>query len=80
MRPEIPFYPLMFKAVTLEMALIYILTPAQRDRAITQVNALAARGVLVPRIGPVFDLADCAAAHEAVERGARDGAVLVRPG
>jgi NADPH2:quinone reductase len=76
--PALPFYPLMFKAVTLEMALVYILTPAQRSDAIDRLTRALAAGALHSPIAATFDLADTAAAHEMVESGVRDGSVLVR--
>ncbi len=78
--PEIPFMNLMFKAITVEMALVYILTDEQRERAVGHVTSLLQAGVLNPRIAPVFDMANAAKAHEAVETNTRDGAVLVRVG
>ena len=76
--PQVPFLNMMFKAITLEMALVYILTPEQRRKAVGDVTRLLQDGALVPRIAPVFAMADAAKAHEAVEQNARDGAVLVR--
>lgn len=78
--PEIPFMNMMFKAITLEMALVYILTDAQRAAAVGHVTSLLNAGALTPRIAPVFDLEDVAKAHEAVETNTRTGAVLVRVG
>ena len=80
MRPEIPFYPMMFKAITLEMALIYILTDAQRQLAIANLTSLLQKGAISPRIDPAYAFGDVAKAHEAVEGNTRDGAVLVKTG
>lgn len=80
MEPTLPFYPLMFKAVTLELVLVYLLRPAQRDRAISKLHAALSAGALTPTIAKVFDLEDCASAHECVEVGNRVGAVLVSTG
>lgn len=78
--PEIPFMGLMFKAITVEMALIYLLTDTQRQTAIGNLTTLLGSGALAPRIDPAFTMADVAKAHEAVETNARSGAVLVRVG
>lgn len=78
--PEVPFMAMMFKAITLEMALVYILTDEQRKTAVNHVTSLLEQGSLTPRIAPVFDMADVAKAHEAVENNTRVGAVLVRVG
>ncbi|SDC99236.1 NADPH:quinone reductase [Ruegeria marina] len=77
MSPELPFYPLMFKAVTLEMALIYLLPPARRTKTIAQLHAALVAGALRIPVQKTYALSACAAAHEAVERGGRDGAILV---
>jgi NADPH:quinone reductase len=78
MEPVLPFYPLMFKAVTLEMALIYILTDAQRSAAIARLTDALSAGALTCPVDRVFDLADCAKAHDMVAAGHRAGAVLVK--
>jgi NADPH2:quinone reductase len=76
--PRLPFYPLMFKAVTLEMALIYLLTPDQRRDMVDIITRALADGALDVPVQAVFDADVCAAAHEAVEAGGRTGAILVR--
>ncbi|MEX5598535.1 NADPH:quinone reductase [Pseudophaeobacter sp. C1-32P7] len=78
MQPVLPFYPLMFKAVTLEMALVYLLTPTQREAAIARLNrALEAEALSVP-VAKIFPLAEAATAHEAVEGGDRKGVILLQ--
>jgi len=77
MAPEMPFYPLMFKAVTLQLALVYLLTPKQRTDTIARLNMALNDAALDCPVEDVFGLTDCAKAHEAVERGARAGAILV---
>lgn len=77
MRPEIPFYPLMFKAVTLRLALIYLLTMDQRRAAITRLHDAIAFGALDVPLAEVSNLSHAAHAHDAVEAGARNGGVLV---
>lgn len=78
MEPVLPFYPLMFKAVTLEMTLIYLLPPAPRAAAIARLHDALQQGGLTCPVAEIFDMKDCAAAHRAVEDGARDGAILMR--
>lgn len=80
MAPELPFYPFMFKAVTLEMALVYLLTPSQRAAAIDQLHAALAAGALRIPVQKTYTLDQSAAAHEAVEKGGRHGAILVETG
>lgn len=78
MTPTLPFYPLMFKAVTLELALIYLLSPAQRAQAIGHLNTLLDAGKLTARVAQVLPLEACAEAHDAVAAGGRAGAILLR--
>ena len=79
MSPEIPFGPLLFKAVTIDIALIYILTGAERRRAIDVLHSALTDKALSYPVAEVFALAQTALAHQAVERGAREGAILVDP-
>ncbi len=78
MTPVLPFYPLMFKAVRLDLILVYLLSTEQRARAVAALTDLLERQALDIRIAEVFDLADCAQAHERVEAGRHAGSVLVR--
>ncbi len=75
--PTLPFYPLMFKAATLRLVLVYILTPAARRRAIANLTAALEAGALTHPIAARFPLAEIARAHEAVEAGDKLGQVLV---
>lgn len=77
MEPALPFYPLMFKAVTLELALVYILTPDQRARAIQKLTDALTQGALNCPVERVFPMSECAAAHDAVAGGNRKGAILL---
>ena len=77
MTPVLPFYPLMFKAVTLDLALVYLLSPAQRTAATATLTDLLTRDALQIRIGGTFALSHCAAAHALVESGKNEGSVIV---
>lgn len=78
MTPVLPFYPLMFKAVTIEAALVYLLPPEQRSATIESLTKALTAGALTCPVERVYDLSDCAAAHLAVEAGNRAGAILVK--
>ncbi|WP_424930984.1 NADPH:quinone reductase [Amaricoccus macauensis] len=78
MTPVLPFYPLMFKAVTIDLILIYLLGKEARGRAIADLTALLERDALDLRISEVLDLADCARAHDMIADGARSGPVILR--
>lgn len=77
MAPTLPFGPLLFKAANIDVVLIYLLYHQERQRAIHALNVALKTGVLTCPVAQVFDLADTAAAHEAVEAGARNGAILI---
>lgn len=77
MTPTLPFRPLLFKAVTLDVILIYFLPlPARLERVEALHNALT-EGALDCPVAQIYPLAECAAAHEAVLAGGRAGAILV---
>ncbi|NOD92434.1 zinc-binding dehydrogenase [Ruegeria sp. HKCCD4884] len=77
MAPIFPFGPMMFKAVTLEMILIYLLPANLRSAAIETLHNALTEGALTCPVQRVFTLEDCAAAHDIVQDGNRVGAVLV---
>ncbi len=77
MTPVIPFGPILFKALTLDVVLIYILPQAERAEAIARLHGALADGALHVPVAKVFAPEETAKAHEAVETGNRDGAVLV---
>ncbi len=79
MTPQIPFGPLLFKAVTIDIALIYILPQEQRLAAIAHLHEALENKALFCPVAQVFELAETAEAHEAVEAGGRNGAILIDP-
>ncbi|CUH54071.1 NADPH:quinone reductase [Shimia marina] len=79
MAPEMPFGPMLFKALKLDITLIYILPKPERDAAIARLHAAFAAGALSFEAPNVFALNEAAAAHELVEAGGRKGAVLLAP-
>ncbi len=80
MRPNLDFYPLLFKAVTIEIALIYLLSPKQRTETTDRLTQALQESALHCPVGQIFSMEECAQAHEAVEAGQRAGAILVRTG
>jgi len=56
--------------IRLQFFLVYELDSAERDRTVAAINRALAAGTLSHRVAqPTFALADCVAAHEAVEKG-----------
>ncbi|UWR13295.1 NADPH:quinone reductase [Sulfitobacter mediterraneus] len=75
--PTLPFYPLLFKAVTIDIILIYLLPPAEREQTITRLhNALTDGGLDCP-VEKIYPLAETVQAHQAVEAAERSGAILI---
>ncbi|MCR9113986.1 MAG: NADPH:quinone reductase [Rhodobacteraceae bacterium] len=77
MTPTLPFGPFLFKALKIDISLIYILPLPQRQAMIARLHDALERGALTPAIDRILPLADCAAAHAAVMQPGRAGAVLL---
>ncbi|MGI9315784.1 MAG: NADPH:quinone reductase [bacterium] len=77
MLPEIPFYPLMFKNITLQLVLVYNMPDSAKMLAEKDIYQALSKNALVHRIAERFPLMQTAAAHEAVEHGGLDGCVIV---
>lgn len=77
MMPVIPFGPMLYKAVTVDVLLIYLLPTDQRAATIARLHAALSDNALSCPVAQIFALQDCAAAHVAVEAGTRAGAILV---
>lgn len=77
MTPTLPFYPLLFKAVTLDNVLIYLLPGSSRQTAISKLHGALQDGALECPVERLFALGETATAHEAVESGGRAGAILI---
>lgn len=75
--PRLPFYPLMFRNVTLRLLLVYLLDPAVRRRGEAEIGRWLAKGALSHRVAARFPLVETAAAHRAVEAGGKRGTVVV---
>ncbi|WP_428647801.1 NADPH:quinone reductase [Roseibium sp.] len=78
MTPVMPFYPLMFKAVTIDLVLVYILSASQRQEAIGNLTALLDRKALDFRVSEALELEDCARAHDIIAAGDRAGSVVLK--
>lgn len=77
MAPTLPFGAYLFKALTLDISLIYILPDPARRAAIDRLHAALTEGALIPAIHEILPLADCARAHDAVMTPGRAGAILL---
>lgn len=79
MSPTLPFFNFMFKAVTLETALVYLLSAKQCDTAAGFLMQALSEQALHSPIAQVLPLEDTAQAHDLVGHGKRTGAILVKP-
>jgi len=73
----VPFRTLLFSSISLRFFLVYDLTPADRQIAISKLTGLLAQGRLLHAVGARFALDDIADAHEAVEGGKVVGNVIL---
>ncbi|WP_187432278.1 Quinone oxidoreductase 1 [Roseobacter fucihabitans] len=77
MTPRLAFGPLLFKAVTIDIVLIYLLADTARAAAIARLHGALRDGALECPVQSIHALSQTAQAHESVENGGRDGAVLI---
>ena len=79
-RPEIPFWPMLFANVTIRLLGSDDFPAEAKHQAVRDLTEAAADGDLRVRVAPPYPLVAIADAHEAVDRGARDGRVLLSLG
>lgn len=79
MNPTLPFYRMMFMDLTVRMVIVYAMPEDAKAQAIQDIARMETgpEGRLIHRIAETYPLADCAAAHAAVEAGDRRGAVII---
>ena len=75
---SIPFQFLLQNSITLQFFLVYLMPPAERERATADITRLLERGDLIHNVAETFDLGDMVAAHEAVESGKAMGNIVVK--
>ena len=78
MSPTFPFGPYLFKALKINIALIYILPKQDRDIAIIALHDAHSDGALKMAVGNVFSLEECAKSHDATLTPGRRGSVLIK--
>jgi NADPH2:quinone reductase len=75
--PTIPFYPMMFKNISISMILVYNMPEAAKQQAILDINRALAKDQLQHRIAESWALKETAQAHESIEKGGTDGCVII---
>ena len=78
MTPTFPFGPYLFKALKINIALIYILPKQDRDNALKALHDAHSDGALKKAVGNIFSLEDCALSHDATLTPRRRGSVLLK--
>ena len=78
MNPTFPFGPYLFKALKINIALIYILPKQDRDLAIQALHDAHSDGALKMAVGGLFNLEECALSHDATLTPGRKGSVLIK--
>ena len=76
-RPELPFWPLLFANVTLRLLGSDDFPPEAKRQAGADLTTAANTGALTIPIGAAYPLTEVAAAHEHVDRGPRNGRILL---
>ena len=76
-QPQIPFYKLVYKNITVHYVLVYVMPKAAHQAAAEDITNCLKAGVLNHVIAQRFPLAEIAAAHEAVESGRAIGNQVV---
>ena len=76
--PVLPFYPMMFKQITLKPIFVYILPDHIRKQSIELVQKALQQGILKPLIQKIYKLEEIVQAHQAVESGDKIGQVLIK--
>jgi len=77
MTPEIPFYPLMFNNITMQLVLVYNMPEPAKQAAAAAIYESLNNDRLIHRIAAKYPLVEAAAAHRAIEQGGLDGCVIV---
>ena len=76
--PVIPFYPLMFKNISLHTVLVYNMPEEAKNQAIEDTFAALEAGKLSHRIARTYQLKETARAHQDIEKGGLDGCVVIK--
>ena len=71
MAPVLPFFPLMFKDITLRMILVYLTENTVRHRMVNDLTRMLESGLLTHSVAALFDMADTAAAQRKSKRVTR---------
>lgn len=75
--PQLPFFQMLYKDLTIRLVLVYAMPEAAKQQAIADIDAALAGGRLQHRVASVLPLAQIARSHELIECGDVRGCVVV---
>ena len=75
--PNLPFYEMMYKDITLRFVIVYAMPEAAKELAIADINAALAGDKLQHRLAHTLPLAEIAKSNELIEQGSIRGAVVL---
>lgn len=75
--PVIPFYPMMFKNISMRTVLVYNMPENAKQSAMVDITKALENAELKHRVAHQFTLENTANAHLAIEKGSLDGCVVV---
>lgn len=75
--PSLPFFQLMYMDMNVRFIIVYAMPENAKQNAITDITMALRDERLAHRIAASFELADIAAANEAIEQGSIRGAVIL---
>jgi len=78
MNPQFPFGEYLFKSLTLNMILVYLMPTLLRKRLINIIHDAYVKNALSPSIDRIYEFGDFAKAHEQVMKPGRNGTVLLK--
>ena len=78
MSPTLPFGSYLFKAIKIDIILVYILSVGYRKTAIKALHDAHDSDNFRPTIHKIYDLSECALAHNESLKSGRRGAILLR--
>jgi NADPH:quinone reductase len=77
--PVLPFYPMMFKALTIRLVVVYMLPANARRQAIADLTTVLEENELRPDVGKILPLGQIAEGHHLVEGSSVIGKVILQP-
>ena len=75
--PQLPFFQMMYKDVTIRMVIVYAMPEAAKQHAIADIETALTANKLEHRIAHTLPLDDIAVSNELVEQGSIRGAVVL---